>query len=54
MTEVEAQHVWEHLETPILAVAEVFDCEVIFEVHRLGVFPLSLIKSSSDDKLTAY
>ena len=33
MIEVEAQHVLEHLETPILAVAEVFDCEVIFEVH---------------------
>ena len=38
MTEVEAQHVGEHLETAILAVAEVFDCEVIFEVHRLGGF----------------
>ena len=38
MTEVEAQYVGEHLGTPILAVAEVLDCEVIFEVHRLGGF----------------
>ena len=35
MTEVEAQHVGEHSETPILAVAEGIDCEVILEVHWL-------------------
>ena len=44
MTEVEARHVGEHSETLILAVAEVLDCEVIFEVHRQGVFSPQLDK----------
>ena len=57
MTEVEAQHVGEHSETPILAVAEGIDCEVILEVHWLGVFPPACgaeEKSSSDGKLTVF
>ena len=57
MTEVEAQHVGEHSENPILAVDEGIDCEVILEVHWLGVFPPACgaeEKSSSDRKLTVF